>query len=133
MLNELRNDRPGYARYHACPSTIEAGDPVLIGGVLPAVALESYDAAGGGATFRFAGTYELTVIAATVVSPVTGSAVKPGDKIYATGTTDGTTGVMHTLTLSKASGGVLFGSYDGTGINSAATDTAAPVMLKESV
>lgn len=133
MLNEKRNDRPAFARYYPCPSSIEAGDPVLIGGVLPAVALESYDAAGGGATFRMAGTYDLTVIAATVVSPITGSAVKPGDKIYATGTTDGTTGVMHSLTLSKASGGVLFGSYDGPGITSGETDTEAPVMLKESV
>lgn len=133
MLNEVRNDRPANARYYACPSTIVAGDAVLIGGVLPAVALESYDAAGGGATFRLSGTYKLTVIAATVVSPVTGSAVKPGDKIYATGTTDGATGVMHTLTLSKASGGVLFGSYDGTGILTTVTDTAAPVKLKESV
>lgn len=133
MLNELRNDRPANARYYACPSTIVGGDAVLIGGVLPAVALTDYDAAGGGASFRMSGTYRLTVIAATVVSPITGSAVKSGDKIYATGTTDGTTGVMHTLTLSKASGGVLFGSYDGTGIISAATDDDAPVMLKESV
>src|SRR4051794_10700899 len=133
MLNELRNDRPANARYFACPATINAGDAVLIGGVLPAVALTDYDAAGGGATFRLSGTYALTVIAATVVSPVTGSAVKPGEKIYATGTADATTGVTHTLTLSKATGGTLFGSYDGTGILSTVTDTAAPVMLKESV
>jgi predicted RecA/RadA family phage recombinase len=134
MLNEHRNDRPGNARFYPCPSTIEAGDPVLIGGVLPAVALESYDAGAGGTTFRMSGSYRLTVIAGTVVSPITGSAVKPGEKIFATGTTDGTTGVIHDLTLSKASGGVLFGSYDGeAAITSGETDTEAPVMLKESV
>lgn len=138
MLNELRNDRPAHARYCPCPSTVVAGDPVLIGGVIPAIALESYDAAGGGATFRFTGTYRLTVIAATVVSPITGSAVKNGDKIYATGTLDATTGVITDLVLSKATGGVLFGTYDADGINqggilSGATDTAAEVMLKGGV
>lgn len=134
MRNEYRNDRPANCRFYPCPSTVLAGDAVLIGGVLPAVALESYDSVKGGTSFRMSGTYKLTVIAATVVSPITGSAVKPGEKIYATGTSDGTTGVIHTLTLSKASGGVLFGSYDGeSAITSGETDTDAPVMLKESV
>lgn len=132
MLNELRNDRPANARFYPCPTTIEAGDPVLIGG-RAAVALESYTAASGGATFRFTGSYALTVIAATVVSPISGSAVKPGDKLYVTGTLDSTTNVTYDLTISKATGGTLFGTYDGDGIVSGETDTAAPVMLKEGI
>jgi predicted RecA/RadA family phage recombinase len=132
MLNEIRNDRPADARFYPCPSTVLSGDPVLIG-TLPAVALDSYNSNSGGTVFRFAGTCEFTVIAATVVSPVTGSAAKPGDKIYATGTLDATTNVTTGLTLSKASGGTLFGSYDGAGITSGSTDTAARVKLRETV
>jgi hypothetical protein len=132
MLNELRQDRPGDARFFLCPSTVLAGDPVLIGGVLPAVAVDSYNANTGGTVFRIAGTFSLTVIAATVVSPITGSAVKAGDKIYATGTLDATTNITTGLTLSKASGGVAFGTYDdSTAITSATTSTTAPVKLKE--
>lgn len=131
MLNEKYQDRPGNARFYPCPSSVLGGDFVLIGG-LPAVAVESYTAAKGGTYFRFSGTFTTTVIAATVVSPITGSAVKPGDKIYATGTLDSTTNVTTGLTLSKASGGTAIGTYDGTGITSASTDTAAPVKLRES-
>ncbi len=131
MLNERYQDRPGDALFFACPSTVLAGDAVLIG-KLPAVALDSYNAANGGTTFRFAGTFALTVIAATVVSPPTGSACKPGDKIYATGTLDSITGVTTDLTLSKASGGTPFGAYAGTGITSGTTDTSALVKLQES-
>jgi predicted RecA/RadA family phage recombinase len=132
MLNEVYQDRPGNARFVVCPSTVLAGDAVLIG-AQPAVAVDSYNAANGGTTFRFTGTYKLTFIAATVVSPVTGSAALPGDKVYATGTLDATTGVTTGLTLSKASGGTLFGSFAGTSQTSATTDTAALIKLKESV
>lgn len=130
MLNEVYQDRPGDAQFFACPSTVGAGDLCLIGG-LPGVAVDDYNAANGGTTFRFAGVFSLTVLAATVVSPVTGSAVKPGDKLYATGTLDSTTNVTTDLTISKASGGTLIGSYAGTGITSATTDTSALVKLKE--
>jgi predicted RecA/RadA family phage recombinase len=131
MLNEIFQDRPANARFFPCPSTVVSGDPVLVGG-LPAVALDSYQAHNGGTTFRFSGTFELTVIAATVVSPVTGSALKPGDKVYATGTLDTTTNITTGLTLSKASGGTLFGSYADTGLASGSTDTSARIKLKES-
>ena len=132
MRNEVFQERASNARFYACPSTIVGGDPVLING-LPAVALESYNATRGGAVFRFSGTFALTVIAATVVSPITGSAVLQGDDIYATGTTDSETNITHTLTLSKASGGgTKFGTYDSpTGITSGSTDTAARVRLRE--
>ncbi len=131
MLNERFQDRPGDARFYPCPSTVLGGDFVLIG-KLPAVAVDSYNSRNGGTTFRIAGTFLTTVIAATVVSPLTGSAVKPGDKLYATGTLDSTTNVTTDLTISKASGGTQIGTYDGTGITSALTDTAAPVKLQES-
>lgn len=130
MLNERYQDRNADAQFFACPTTVKSGDPVLIG-TLPAVAMDDYNAQNGGTTFRFAGVFALTVIAATVVSPVTGSAVKPGDKIYASGTLDATTNITTDLTLSKASGGVQFGSYAGTGITSGVTDTSALVKLKE--
>lgn len=131
MLNERYQDRPADAQFFPCPTTVHGGDLCLIGG-LPGVAVDDYTAQNGGTTFRFAGTFALTVIAATVVSPITGSAVKPGDKLYATGTLDATTNVTTGLTISKASGGTQVGSYAGTGIVSAQTDTAALVKLKES-
>lgn len=131
MLNEIFQERASNARFHHCPTTILAGDPVFIGS-LPAVALESYSAAKGGTTFRFSGTYKLTVIGATVVSPVTGSEVLQGDDIYATGTLDSATNVTHSLTLSKATGGDKFGTYDSpTSIASGATSTTARVRLRE--
>jgi len=133
MLNEIFQERATNSRFFACPSNIVSGDPVLIGGeMLPAVALEDYNATRGGAVFRLSGTFALTVIAATVVSPITGSAVKQGDVIYATGTLDSTTGVTHTLTLSKATGGQKFGMYDSpTGITSGETSETARVRLRE--
>jgi predicted RecA/RadA family phage recombinase len=131
MLNELRQDRAGDARFYLCPTTVEAGDLVLIG-TLPGVAVDDYNPNTGGTVFRLAGTFALTVIAASVVSPLTGSAVKQGDKIYGTGTLDATTNITTDLTLSKASGGTLVGSYDDTeGITSGQTDTSAAVKLKE--
>jgi len=133
MLNEIRQDRPGDARFYACPATVQGGDLVLIG-ALPGVAVDDYNAANGGTTFRFAGTFALTVLAATVVSPLTGSQVNQGDKIYATGTFDATTNCTTDLTLSKASGGTLVGSYDDpTPILTGVTNANARVKLKETV
>jgi len=133
MLNEIFQDRPGNARFYACPSTVVAGDPVLVGAILPGVALETYNATKGGAVIRLSGTYALTAIAATVVSPVTGSELKEGEWVYATGTTDATTGMMTGLTLSKASAGVKFGTYDSpTSVASGVTSTSARIKLPES-
>jgi hypothetical protein len=68
-----------------------------------------------------------------VVSPLTGSAIKQGDEIYAGGgTLDSTTNITTGLTLSKDSSGVLIGTYDDTtGVSSGVTGTAN-VKLKES-
>lgn len=133
MRNEKFQDRPGNARYQLCPASIVAGDIVLIGpDFLPAVALESYDANGGGAPFRFSGTYRLSVYAATSVSPLVGSAVKDGDTIYAEGTLDAATGVTYNLTLSKDSDGHKVGTYDDqTPLTSGTLNTAAAVRLRE--
>lgn len=129
MLNEIRQELPANARPYPCPSTVKAGDAVLIG-KLPGVAVDDYNSRTGGTVFRLSGTFALTVIAATVVSPVTGSQVNPGDLIYATGTLDATTNVTTDLTLSKASGGTVFGTYDDTTtIAPGTTSTSAAVKL----
>ncbi len=131
MLNERKQDRPGDARFYLCPTTVKAGDLVLIG-ALPGVAIDDYNSKTLGTGFRFAGTFALTVLAATVVSPVTGSQVNQGDKLFATGTLDVATNVTTGLTISKASGGTLIGSYDDTTpILTTVTNTAALVKLKE--
>ncbi len=121
-------------RFALCPTTVLSGDPVLIG-TIPAVALDDYQASTGGTTFLCNGSFVLTVIAATVVSPMTGSAVKPGDKLYVTGSLDSTTNVTTSLVISKASGGTLFGHLDPTypTILTTVTDTAAVVVLEAEI
>jgi len=134
MLNELRQDRPGNARFYLCPSTVLAGDLVLIGPDLPGVAVDDYNPNTGGTVFRLSGTFALPVLAATTNSPLVGSTVLQGDKIYLNGgTQDGTTGITTGGTLSKQSaGGSLVGSYDDTeSITSGTTNTEAAVKLKE--
>jgi len=134
MKNQYYTGTNVSRRFALCPTTVTAGMPVLIG-TIPAVALDNYQANTGGTTFLCNGSFVLTVVAATVISPVTGSQVNPGDKLYATGTLDSTTNVTTGLTISKATGGTLFGHLDpsGTIIASAATDTAAVVVLEAEV
>ncbi len=134
MKNQYYTGTNVSRRQALCPSTVLAGDPVLLG-TIPAVALDNYSATTGGTTFLCNGSFVLTVIAATVVSPVTGSAAKPGDKVYATGTLDSTTNVTTGLTISKATGGTLFGHIDPSysTITSGTTDTAAVVVLEAEV
>lgn len=135
MLNELRNDRPADANFFLCPSTVLAGDAVLIG-ARPAVALDSYNSTSGGTVFRFAGTYNLTVVAATVLSPLTGAACKQGQKIYAdtNGTLDGATNVYYGFTLDLATGGTLFGALDqSTALVTGTTNANTAVALKETM
>jgi hypothetical protein len=136
MKNQVYSGTPTSRRFGACPTTIVAGDAVLIGnstGVdMPAVALNSYSAATGGAVFSFSGSFNLTVIGATVVSPQTPAAIPPGGRVYGTGTRDATTGVTYGLTLSATPGDQFFGFIDPSyvgGVSSGATDTAAVVKL----
>ncbi len=134
MKNQYYTGTNVSRRFALCPTTVLAGDPVLIG-TIPGVALDNYQANTGGTTFLLNGSFVLTVIAATVVSPVTGSAAKPGDKVYATGSLDSTTNITTSLVISKATGGTLFGHIDPSysTITSGTTDTAAVVVLEAEV
>lgn len=132
MKNQVLLGTPTSPRFAPCPSTVKAGDPVLIG-TIPAVALNDYNADTGGTTFYVNGSYLLTVIAKSSESPSVGAAINPGDNIYAVGTLDPTTNVTTGLTLDKnSSSGVFFGKLDpqvGVAIGSGQTDTAAAVRL----
>jgi len=134
MKNEIYPGPSTNRRFALCPNTVLAGDAVLVG-IEPAIALNDYSAATGGTVFVFSGSFTLTVIGATVVSPQTPAALKPGAKVYVTGSLDSTTNVTTTLVISGATGGTEFGvidpSYTG-GVSSGATDTSAIVRLKGS-
>jgi predicted RecA/RadA family phage recombinase len=134
MKNQYYTGTNVSRRFALCPTTVKSGDPVLIG-TIPGVALDDYQANTGGTTFLCNGSFILTVIAATVVSPQTGSQVNPGDKVYATGTLDSATNVTTGLTISKASGGTLFGHLDPTApaITSGTTSTTAIVVLEAEI
>jgi hypothetical protein len=131
MKNQLYQGTPTSRRFAACPSTIKAGDPVLIGGNVPAVALDDYQSNLGGTTFLLDGTFALEVIASSSDSPVVGAAIQPGDALYAHGTTDSTTGVVYNLTINKNSSDTAFGNLDPSYSTIAAgvTDSAAGVQI----
>lgn len=134
MKNEVYPGPPTNRRFALCPTTVLAGDPVLVGSE-PAVALNAYSSATGGTVFVFSGSFTLTVIGATVVSPQTPAALAPGAKVYASGTLDSPTNVTTGLTLSGATGDTEFGIIDPSytaGVTSGATDTSALVRLKGS-
>ena len=95
--------------------------PVLLSGVplmLGAIACVGNDNDGdatrpapGRISVDTSGAFLLAVTAATSLSPLTGSDIKPGDKIYADGgSTDANTGIKSGFTLDKNSGGSLFGT-----------------------
>jgi hypothetical protein len=132
MKNQVLLGTPTSPRFAACPITVLAGDPVLIGKI-PAVALNNYNADTGGTTFYVNGTFLLTVIGRSSESPVVTAGIKPGDNIYAVGTLDATTNVTTGLTLdANSSSGTLFGKLDpqvGTAITAGSTDTACAVRL----
>ncbi len=134
MKNQYYTGTNVSRRFALCPTTVVAGDPVLIG-TIPGVALDSYQSNTGGTTFLCNGSFVLTVIAATVVSPITGSTVNPGDKLYVTGTLDSATNITTGLTISKATGGTLFGHLDpsASAITSATTSTSAVVVLEAEI
>lgn len=133
MINQFYTGTPTSRRFVTMPvaAAVKAGDPLLVGS-LPCVALDSYQANEGGATCLFGGSFALTVVGESVVSPQTGAIIKPGDKVHASGgTTDATTNVTYGFTLTAVSADPLFGYLDPSYINvaSAATDTAAQVVL----
>ncbi len=133
MKNQYYTGTNVSRRFALCPTTIKAGDPVLIG-TIPGVALDDYQSNTGGTTFLCNGSFLLPVIAATVVSPMTGSKVQPGDKLYVTGSTDSTTNIVSSLVISKATGGVLFGHLDPSSAEVPTTTTATvPVVLEAEI
>ncbi len=135
MKNQVYTGTPTSRRFSTCPTTIKSGDPVLIG-KRPAVALDDYQSITGGTTFLLGGSFTLTTVGKSVLSPVTNAAIPPGDPVYAD--TDGSTfttggaNLYYGFTLDANSSGTLFGhvdpSYTG-GVASGATDTAATIML----
>ena len=130
MKNQIFTGTPTSRRFALCPTTVKQGDAVLIG-VIPAFALDDYQSNTGGATFLQNGSFTATVVAATVISPQTGSQVNPGDQLYASGTLDTATNITTGLTISKASGGTAFGKLDPSAplITSGTTSTTATVEI----
>ena len=130
MINQDKTGTPTSRRFALCPSTVKSGDPVLIG-ALPAVALNSFQSITGGAVFDLNGSFFLSVLGATVISPQTGHALKPGDKVYADGgTLDATTNVTTGFTLDGNTSGTLCGNIDPSdaGVASGATGTPSVVI-----
>ena len=131
MKNQVFTGTPTSRRFALCPVGILAGQPVLLGKI-PAVALDNYQANTGGTTFLLNGSFNLTVVGATVLSPQTGHQINPGDKVYADGgTTDGPTNVTYGFTLDAASGGAIFGNLDPSApaVTSGTTSTTAVVEI----
>lgn len=131
MKNQFYTGTPTSRRFALCPTTVLAGDPVLLG-TEPGVALDNYQANLGGTTFLLNGTFILTVIARSSESPVVTAGIKPGDNLYAVGTLDSATNVTTGLTIDKNSAsGIRFGNLDpsGTAITAGNTDTAAEVKI----
>ena len=131
MKNQVYQGTPTSPRFCACPTTVKAGDFVLIGQE-PACALNDYQANSGGATFYFTGTFTGTVYASSSHSPITGVAMGLGDKVYASGTLDSATNVTTALWLSADSSDAFFGYIDptaGAAMLSGSTNTAQAVRL----
>lgn len=135
MKNQILIGTPTSPRFALCPTTVKAGDPVLLGAI-PAVALDDYQSNEGGTTFYTNGTFALSVIGASSISPVANQKINPGDPITAFGTPDPVTNVTTGLTLSTtlAPQGVPFGRLDPqyqTGIAAGVTDANAWVRIPQ--
>lgn len=135
MTNQTLTGTPTSRRFAKCPSSIVSGQAVLIGNVIPAVALDNYQSNTGGTTFLLTGTFNLSVYGQGN-SPLTSLAIPPGGKVYAENQTiDATTQVAYNfiLTAYSGTGSVLFGyvdpEYTAGVLAGLAPDTAAWVML----
>lgn len=130
MKNQVYQGTPTSPRFLACPSTVKAGDLVLVG-TEPACALNDYQSISGGATFYFTGTFAGTVIGSSSHSPYTGAAIGPGAQLYASGTLDSTTNVTTGLLITVTTTDTPFGHLDpsGPGVGSGATNTAANIQI----
>lgn len=97
------------------PSAVTVGMPVLVGTLSGVVlALQPIPAGAGSFTTATIDTgddcYELSVIAQSTQSPISGLALKMGDELFASGTYDATTNVTYNLTIDKTRGNVPFGN-----------------------
>jgi predicted RecA/RadA family phage recombinase len=131
MKNQAFQGTPSSPRFALCPSTVKAGDAVLLGKI-PAFALNDYQSNTGGATFYTNGTFYTTVVGTTSHSPYTGAAIAPGALLYASGVLDNTTNVTTGLLISATSGDTAFGTLDpsySAGVGSGLTVTSAPVRI----
>jgi predicted RecA/RadA family phage recombinase len=129
MKNQSKTGTPTGRRFALCPTTVLAGDPVLVGAE-PAVALNDYQSITGGTVFLFDGSFFLSVLGATVISPLSGLAMKPGDKVFADGgTLDSVTNVKTGFTLDANTGGTLFGKIDLDDAGVGSGLTALPSVL----
>jgi hypothetical protein len=133
MKNQMFAGTSTSQRFCLCPTTVKAGDAVLIG-TEPAVALDDYQSNEGGTTFYFNGSFFLTVVGSTSHSPYTGHQINPGDALYASGTAHPVTGgptVTTDLLISATNTDTPFGNLDPTyvPVASGATDTYAGVRI----
>ena len=131
MKNQIAQGTPTSPRFVACPSTVKAGDFILAGSE-PAVARDDYQANAGGAMCYFSGTFSGTVYASSSHSPITGTAIGLGDKLYASGTLDTATNVTTGLWISADASDAPFGYVDpqfGAAMLSGATNTAQAIRL----
>ena len=133
MKNQRYTGTPTSRRQVTLPNltpALTAGTPILVG-TEPMVMLDDYQSNVAGCTCLLNGSFDLTVIARSVESPITTHAINPGDPLYASGTLDVATNVTYNLTIDAASGNTPFGRLDptGPGIAAGATNTAAGVIL----
>jgi predicted RecA/RadA family phage recombinase len=135
MKNQIAQGTPTSPRFAPCPSTVNAGDLVLIG-TEPAVARDNYQANSGGAMFYFSGTFSGAVQASSSHSPITGEALGLGAKLYASGTVntlpDGISTVTTGLWISGDTSDTPFGYIDpqfGTAMASGTTNTAQAIRI----
>lgn len=134
MINQVYEGTCSSRRPVLLPTTVKAGDPLLVG-TEPCVALDSYQANIGGATCLFNGSFSFSVTAKSSLSPSVGLAIKPGDKIYADGgVLDAATNVTTGFTLdANSSTGVFFGRLDpsAVAILTTVTNAAATVLVAQ--
>lgn len=130
MKNQVYQGTPTNARFVLCPTTVKAGDLVLVG-TAPASALNDYQANSGGATFYFSGSFTGTVIGSSTHSPFTPEAIGPGSPLYASGTLDSSTNVTTGLLITGTTTDTPFGRIDetGPGVGSGATVTNAIIRF----
>jgi predicted RecA/RadA family phage recombinase len=131
MKNQIFTGTPTSRRFALCPTTVKAGDLVLLGS-LPAVALDDYQTLTTGTTFLLGGTFALTVIGQSVESPQTTHKINPGDKLYLNNATlDSATNVTTGGVIDANSGGTLIGNLDPNyvAVGAGLTDTAAYVNI----